>query len=319
MALINHAKGEINAKIVYYGPGLSGKGTNLNYIYRKLKPENRGKLKTMNIEKNRMLFFDFAPAGQGKVGGYNVRFHIYSIIGEVMGDTAWKLVLKGADGLVFVADSTPERMKANIESLDELRKIMRSYGMSIKDLPGVLQCNKRDIDSAIPLEAMENDLNYGRFDVMPAIAGNGEGILESLFTLMKRVLGNLRESGLVPGMEPEEPVAPEATTPVAKEEEPPVMETTPTAAEEELPGMEPVFLAAVEEPLIIPAPVETAVETASPMVAEAGAEASLEPVIEIAGEPEQLAVGRLRLPLKIRCGDAVKEVPLLITVALELD
>jgi signal recognition particle receptor subunit beta len=305
MALINHAKGEINAKIVYYGPGLSGKGTNLNYIYRKLKPEHRGKLKTMNVGKDRMFFFDFAPPGQGKVGDYTVRFHNYSIIGEVLGDTAWKMVLKGADGLVFVADSAPERMKANIASLDDLRKIMRGYGMSIRDLPGVLQCNKRDLDNPLPMAEMENALNYGGFAVMPAVAGKGEGVLESLFTLMKSVLKNLRESGVVPGMEAEEPVAPETLAPKAKEEAPPAVETAPTAA--------------AEEPPIIPAPVQTALETASPVAAEAGAEAALAPVIEISGEPEQVAVGRLRLPLRIRCGDAVKEVPLLITVELGLE
>ena len=305
MALINHAKGEINAKIVYYGPGLSGKGTNLNYIYRKLKPEHRGKLKTMNAGKDRMFFFDFAPPGQGKVGDYNVRFHVYSIIGEVTGDTAWKMVLKGADGLVFVADSEPERMKANSESLDDLRKIMRGYGMSIKDLPGVLQCNKRDLDNALPVAEMENALNYGGFTVMQAVSGKGEGVLESLFPLMKSVLKNLRDSGVAPGMELDEPVAPEAAAPAVKEPAPAAVEGTPSAA--------------VEETAISPAPLETAVETASPTAAAAGALAALTPVIEIAGEPEQLAVGRLSLPLKISCGDTVKEVQLLITVELGLE
>jgi signal recognition particle receptor subunit beta len=304
MALINHAKGEINAKIVYYGPGLSGKGTNLNYIYRKLKPEHRGKLKTMNVGKDRMFFFDFAPPGQGKVGDYTVRFHNYSIIGEVVGDTAWKMVLKGADGLVFVADSAPDRMEANIASLDDLRKIMRGYGMSIKDLPGVLQCNKRDLDNPLPMAEMENALNYGGFAVMPAVAGKGEGVLESLFTLMKSVLKNLRESGVAPGAE-EETVATEAAVPVAQEEPLPVVEAPPAAA--------------VEEPSIIPAPLETASESGAPLVAEGAAESALAPVIEIAGEPEQVAVGRLRLPLRIRCGDVVKEVPLLITVELGLE
>jgi signal recognition particle receptor subunit beta len=297
MALINHAKGEINAKIVYYGPGLSGKGTNLNYIYRKLKPEHRGKLKTMNVGKDRMFFFDFAPPGQGRVGDYTVRFHNYSIIGEVAEDTAWKMVLKGADGLVFVADSAPDRMEANIASLDNLRKIMRGYGMSIKDLPGVLQCNKRDLDNPLPMAEMENALNYGGFAVMPAVAGKGEGVLESLFTLMKSILKKLRESGVAPGVEAEESVAPETEAPKAKEEASPAVEAAPTAAE--------------EGPPIAHAPMETA--------AEAVAEATSVPVIEITGNPEQVAVGRLRLPLRIRCGDVVKDVPLLITVELGLE
>jgi signal recognition particle receptor subunit beta len=305
MALINHAKGEINAKIVYYGPGLSGKGTNLNYIYRKLKPEHRGKLKTMSVGKDRMLFFDFAPPGQGKVGDYCVRFHNYSIVGEVVGDTAWKMVLKGADGLVFVADSSPDRMEANIASLDNLRKIMRGYGMSIKDLPGVLQCNKRDIGNPLPMAELENTLNYGGFAVMPAVAAKGEGVLESLFTVMKGVLKNLRESGVAPGAEAEAVDAPESAAPVAKEEAPPVAENPPTAAE--------------EVPPVVPAPRETVPDTAPSLVAEGGAVSALAPLIEIAGKPEQVAAGRLRLPLRIRCGDVVKEVPLLITVELGLE
>lgn len=292
MALVNHAKGEINAKIVYYGPGLSGKGTNLNHIYRKLKPEHRGKLKTMNVGRERMLFFDFAPAGQGKVGDFNVRFHVYSITGEVTENTAWKMVLKGVDGLVFVADSDRQRMKANNESLEELRRIMRSYGMSVKDLPGVLQCNKRDIVDPVPVGEMESALNYGGFTVIPTIAAKGEGVLESLFNLMKRVLANLSESGVAPGAEFDQTSIPEAA---------------PAMAEEKPLEMEPVMAAPTEEPPIPPAPADEGSTSG----------AAMEPVIELAGEPEQLAVGRLRLPLRIRCGDTVKEVPLVITVGLE--
>jgi uncharacterized protein len=318
MALVNHAKGEINAKIVYYGPGLSGKGTNLNYVYRKLKPEHRGNLKTMNVGKDRMLFFDFAPAGQGKVGDYNVRFHVYSIIGEVTENTAWKMVLKGADGLVFVADSSRERMKANDDSLVELRKIMRGYGMSIKDLPGVLQCNKRDLDNAIPMSEMESALNYGGFTVIPAVAGKGEGVLESMFSLMRRVLGNLRENMQGPDTESAQLIEPIEAPKEEIAEVPPVMEPAPAAEEEPL-EMEPVLLSPAEEPVISPAPVEADMESATPMASKPGSDAAMEPVIEMTGAPEQLSVGRLRLPLKIRCGDVVKEVPLVITVALELD
>src|SRR5512137_906990 len=159
MALVNHAKGEINAKLVFYGPGLSGKSTNLNFIYRKLKPEHRGKLKAMNIEKERMLFFDFSPSGPGKVGAYNVRFHIYTITGEAASGTAWKMVLKGVDGVVFVADSAPDRLGANLESLSVLRKTLEGYSINLADLPGVLQCNKRDLSAALPLDEMQNALN----------------------------------------------------------------------------------------------------------------------------------------------------------------
>jgi hypothetical protein len=234
-----------------------------------------------------------------------------------MDDTAWKMVLKGADGVVFVADSAPERMKANDDSLVALRKIMRGYGMSISDLPGVLQCNKRDTVNPLPLDKMAEVLNYGGFTVMPAVAGKGEGVLESLFTLMKGVLKNLRESGIVPGAEPEQPQVPEAA-PLAVGKETPAIEPAPFAAEEEPPETEPVLLAAAEEAPTIAAPAELETETVPPAPAEPLVEAIPEPVIEIAGEAELLSMGRIRLPLKIRCGDTVKEVPLTINVELGL-
>ena len=314
MALVNHAKGEINAKIVYYGPVSSGKGTNLNYIYRKLKPEHRGQIKIMNVEKNRMLFFDFAPAGQGKVGDYNVRFHVYSIVGEVSGDTAWKMLLKGADGIVFVADSSPEKMDANIERLDELRRIMRGYGMSIKDLPGVLQCNKRDAGSLKTMAEMENDLNYGGFTVIPSVASKGEGVLESLFSLMKGVMKNLRESGVAPGAEAEPLVAPEAPEPVVREQAP--IEPPPVSFEEEPQTREP-------EPSAPSSPdVEESAEAVQPVmepVVETGESGPVEPVIELAGQAEPLADGRLRLPLKVRCGNSERKFELKLAVSVALD
>lgn len=297
MALVNHAKHEINAKLVFYGPGFSGKATNLNYIYRKLKPEHRGKLKTMNVGKDRMLFFDFTPAGQGKVGGYSVRFHVYSIIGEVTGSSAWKMVLKGADGVVFVADSAPERMTANLESLDNLKKIMRSYGKSIKDLPGVLQCNKHDIDPALSLDEMENALNYGCFTVMPAVAKRGEGVLDSLFGLMKTVLKNLRESGLDLEQEPEPPGGLPAATMAGMGEEPRSVETPSCVAKGDS-------------------------STISAVAAEAGETAPAdgeEPVIEMAGEPELLDNGRVRLPLKILYGGREKKAAFTVSFSLDSD
>ena len=318
MALVNHAKGEINAKIVYYGPASSGKETNLNYIYRKLKPEHRGQLKTMTVGKNRMLFFDFTPAGHGKIGDYNLRFHIYSIVGEVSGNTAWKMVLKGADGLVFVADSAPDRTKTNIESLDELHEIMGSYGMSVKDLPGVLQCNKRDKYYSVPLDEMESALNFDGFAVTPSVAEKGEGVLESLFAVMKGVTNNLRESGIVPGVEPEQPTPQEEMeevpppiepAPLTLEEEPRIMEPEPLPtpqAEEPQPDIMAEEIMEAEQPVLEPAEEIVAPET-------------LTPVIEIAGRPEPLAGGRLRLPLRVRCGELEREVTLSFTVAVELE
>jgi len=304
MALINNAKREINAKLVYYGPALSGKATNLNYLYRKLKPEHRGKLKTMNIGKDRMLFFDFAPAGQRKMGEYDIRFHVYSIIGESTDTTAWKMVLKGADGVVFVADSAPDRLKANIEHLDNLKNIMRGYGMSIKELPGVLQCNKRDIDPALSLEEMENALNYGGFTVMPAVAKSGEGVLDSLLALTKTVLKNLRESG--PEQEKEtEPVAADLPMPTTSaQEESHVTETTP-AADESYASIIPAISADTETTTPVPA--------AENRVAEGGDE----PIIEMIGEIEPLGGGRLRLPLNIKYGGREKKTAITVSVSLE--
>ena len=306
MALVNHAKHEINAKLVYFGPGFSGKATNLNYIYRKLKPEHRGKLKTMNIGKDRMLFFDFTPAGQGRVGEYNVRFHVYSIVGEVAGTSAWNMVLKGADGVVFVADSAPERMKENLDSLDVLKKIMRGYGKSIKDLPGVLQCNKHDIDPALSLAEMENALNYGCFTVMPAVAKRGEGVLDSLFGLMKTVLKNLRESGLELELGPEPPAGRPAATMAGRGEEPLCVKMPSCAA-----TGDSSTIPAVAAEAVTATPLSAAGETA-PADGE-------EPVIEMAGEPELLGGWRVRLPLKVCYGGREKKVAVTVSFSLECD
>ena len=150
MALINKIKREINAKLIYFGPGLSGKTTNLNHIYSKLKPEFRGKLKLMNIQNDKMLFFDFTPPGDGKMNGYNVRLHIYTIKEGGNAVPPWKMVLKGADGVVFVADSSPERMAANQESLQSLGKYLAAHGQSLADIPLVFAYNKRDRVDAVP-------------------------------------------------------------------------------------------------------------------------------------------------------------------------
>jgi uncharacterized protein len=304
MALINHAKREINAKLVFYGPGLSGKATNLNYIYRKLKPEHRGKQKTMNIQKDRMLFFDFAPPGQGKVGGYNVRFHIYSLSGEVANSAVWKLVLKGADGIVFVADSAPDRMTANMESLHNLQRILNAYGKNLADLPGVLQCNKRDLAAAVPLEEMQRSLNPGRYAVMPAVAGKGEEVLDSLFSLVKMVLKNLRESGLELENEPVQLAGLAAATTAASAEEPIGIKPRSYAGEKEFPEVSPSAGEAAEAP--------------APIAETAGAGVEV-PSIVIAGALEPLTGGRLRLPLSVRCGDREKRVTVTVTVSLAFD
>jgi hypothetical protein len=216
------------------------------------------------------------------------------------------MVLKGADGVVFVADSAPERMKENLESLDVLKKIMRGYGKSIKDLSGVLQCNKHDIDPALSLAEMENALNYGCFTVMLAVAIKGEGVLDSLFGLMKTVLKNLRESGLGLEQEPEPPAGLPAATMAGRGEEPPIVETPSYATK--------------GDSSTIPAVAAEAGTAASLSAAGETATADVEePVIEMAGEPELLDTGRVRLPLKVLYGGREKKVAITVSFSLESD
>jgi len=306
MALVNHAKREINAKLVFYGPGLSGKGTNLNYIYRKLKPEHRGKLKVMNIEKDKMLFFDFSPAGQGKVGTYNVRFHIYSIIGDSTSSAAWKMVLKGADGVVFVADSAPDRLGVNIESLNSLQKTLTGYAKSLSDLPGVLQCNKRDLPAVLSLEEMQKNLNPGRYPVIPAVASKGEGVLESLYSLMRTVLKNLRESGLELDKESDHLAGATAAMTAGGRTEHQGTGQAPYTAIADYPAVP-----ALEGEAGMMAPVSA---EGKPGTSDAG-----EPLLELAGEPEVLTGGRLRLPLNLRYGKWEKKFAVTVSVSLEPD
>jgi uncharacterized protein len=196
MALINKVKREINAKLVYFGPGLSGKTTNLNLIYGKLKPDFRGKLKTMSIQKDKMLFFDFTPPGDGNVDGYSVRFHIYTIKGEATGASPWKMVLKGADGVVFVADSAQERLAANLDSLQNLDDYLAGAGQSLTDIPVIFEYNKRDSVNAVSLDELQSLLNPGNFPHFLATASRGEGVLNTLMAMIKIVLKKLRNSGL---------------------------------------------------------------------------------------------------------------------------
>ncbi len=293
MALVNHAKREINAKIVFFGPGRSGKATNLNYIYRKLKPEHRGKLKAMNLEKDRMLFFDFAPSGQGKVGAYNVRFHIYSITGDTAGSSSWKMVLKGVDGVVFVADSAPARLEANLQSLVELQKALNGYGIKLAQLPGVLQCNKRDLPSSVPLDELRSALAPCPYPVIPASACRGEGVLESLYNLMKSVLKDLREKGLELDKEPEQLDAPSVLT-----------------GEGDGPrGMGPSADAAAAAPAVA-----AGGDLTAPVILSGNGDTPAS--IGIAGPPDILPDGRLRLPLSLRCGDTETKIALTVTVSL---
>jgi signal recognition particle receptor subunit beta len=161
MSMINYAAREINCKIVYYGPGLGGKTTNLEHIYGKVKPETRGKLISLATETERTLFFDFLPVDLGTIRGFNTRFHLYTVPGQVYYNASRKLILKNVDGIVFVADSQLERMEANLESMQNLYDNMAEYGYDLTRLPFVIQYNKRDLPNAAPVAQLQEALNPG--------------------------------------------------------------------------------------------------------------------------------------------------------------
>ena len=161
MSMINYASREINCKIVYYGPGLGGKTTNLEYVYGKVAPNTRGKLISLATETERTLFFDFLPVDLGTIRGFRTRFHLYTVPGQVYYNASRKLILKGVDGVVFVADSQSDRAEANVESMQNLYDNMAAYGYDLTRMPFVVQYNKRDLPNAAPLSTLQEMLNPG--------------------------------------------------------------------------------------------------------------------------------------------------------------
>ncbi len=161
MSMINYASREINCKIVYYGPGLGGKTTNLEFVYGKVSPDTRGKLISLATETERTLFFDFLPVDLGTIRGFRTRFHLYTVPGQVYYNASRKLILKGVDGVVFVADSQRDRAEANLESMQNLYDNMAAYGYDLTRMPFVIQYNKRDLPNAAPLGELQEMLNPG--------------------------------------------------------------------------------------------------------------------------------------------------------------
>ena len=193
MTFINYASKEINCKIVYYGPGLCGKTTNLQYIYDKSNAAARGKLISLATETDRTLFFDFLPLELGTVRGFKTRFHLYTVPGQVFYDASRKLILKGVDGVVFVADSQEERMEANIESIRNLEENLREHGFDLASIPYALQFNKRDLPTAMPAEELYRVLNYKREPTFEAVATTGIGVFDTLKAVAKLILVELRK------------------------------------------------------------------------------------------------------------------------------
>jgi hypothetical protein len=194
MTFINYASREINCKIVYYGPGLCGKTTNIQWIHEQANPEKRGKLVSLATETDRTLFFDFLPLDMGTVKGFKVRFHLYTVPGQVFYDASRKLILRGCDGVIFVADSQRPRMEANIESIANLATNLRDNGFDIRTIPYVLQLNKRDMPTSAPIGEMEDLLRFRNEPMVEAVAYRGQGVIETLKACARQILMELQKS-----------------------------------------------------------------------------------------------------------------------------
>jgi len=192
MPLINYASRIINLKIVYYGPGLCGKTTNLQYIYDKTNQERKGSLVSLATEADRTLFFDFLPIEVAKINGFETKLHLYTVPGQVFYNASRKLILKEVDGIVFVADVQEPRYDANLESMDNLVDNLAEYGYNIKDIPTVIQYNKMDLPNIINLRELNSELNPNHFPVFKASAASGDGVFETLKGIAKLVVKKLQ-------------------------------------------------------------------------------------------------------------------------------
>ena len=195
MSFINYSSREINCKIVYYGPGLCGKTTNLHYIYAKTSPEAKGKMISLATETERTLFFDFLPLDLGSVRGFKTRIHLYTVPGQVFYDASRKLILRGVDGIVFVADSQEQRMDANVEALENLMSNLREHGYDFNKIPYVLQLNKRDLPNILPTDLLSTELRKKNEPIVEAVAFQGVGVFETLKEIAKQVLTELKAGG----------------------------------------------------------------------------------------------------------------------------
>ena len=193
MSFINFAAREINCKIVYYGAGLGGKTTNLQFIFQKTAEQQKGKMISLATETDRTLFFDFLPLDLGSVRGFKTRIHLYTVPGQVFYDASRKLILRGVDGVVFVADSQEERVDANIEAIDNLAANLQEHGYDLHQIPYVLQLNKRDLPNALPVETLKKELMRRKEPVFEAIANQGVGVFETLKEIARQVLTELRK------------------------------------------------------------------------------------------------------------------------------
>jgi signal recognition particle receptor subunit beta len=192
LSFINYPAKEINCKIIYFGPGMSGKTTNVQYIYEHTQQDQRGKLVTLSTENERTLFFDFLPLDVGDVRGYRTRFHLYSIPGQTFYEVSRQFILKGVDGVVFVADSQSEQMDANIESFESLGRSLDRQGYDLHKLPLVFQYNKRDLPGVVTVQELETTFNQTRRPSFEAVANRGLGVMETLQSISQSVIRELK-------------------------------------------------------------------------------------------------------------------------------
>ena len=269
MAFFNYAKKELSAKIVYYGPGLSGKTTNLEVIHRRMRPDQRGKLISLDTQTDRTLFFDFLPLELGEIRGFKTRFHIYTVPGQVFYNATRKVVLKGVDGVVFVADSQRDMMESNIMSLKNLEANLEEQGRKVGELPVVLQYNKRDLPNLLSVKELDAALNIASWPTYEAAAISEKGVLETLTGICKLVLKDLRDAHEGP-KKPARPAGPKPQ-PKPRLETPPEPAPAPLAAEPARTSIyddEPIYSQANDE-VVVGEP-EMAVE--EPMAARSTAD-----------------------------------------------
>jgi len=191
MSMINYASREINCKIVYYGTGLGGKTTNLEYVYSRVNPDTKGKMISLATETERTLFFDFLPIDLGEVRGFKTRFHLYTVPGQVYYNASRRLILKGVDGIIFVADSQAERAEANIEAMHNLYENLESYGYDLSTIPFAIQYNKRDLSNVLAVEEIRTQINPMGAPDFEAVAIEGKGVFETLKSVSKAVVKTL--------------------------------------------------------------------------------------------------------------------------------
>ncbi len=195
MSLVNYATREITCKIVYYGPGRSGKTTNLQYIHSRVPWDRKGEMVSLATEADRTLFFDFLPIELGRISGFTMRFQLYTVPGQVYYNATRKLVLQGADGVVFVADSQKSQLDSDIESFRNLQQNLLEHGIDIREIPVVIQYNKRDLPNAAPIEELKKVLNPDGITEYEACAATGEGVFETLKGISKLALIELKKGG----------------------------------------------------------------------------------------------------------------------------